>query len=178
LRLGTTVLRSIALGTSLFRAGAAHDAHDVARLQQRAFHAAEMALGLAGASPERDEAFTGALLCDVGLAVLAAMAPDRARAIAGTGAERLAAERLELGATHAEIGAQLLDLWGLPLSIVEAVGKHHTPEEIPSAHALVAAIAHVTDALIDSEEPYPPLVAAYGLEPGIARLRAEGSAAC
>ena len=32
------------------------------------------------------------------------------------------------GATHAEVGAYLLGLWGLPFQIVEAVANHHAPE--------------------------------------------------
>lgn len=40
-------------------------------------------------------------------------------------------ERCELGATHACVGAYLLGLWGLPDSIVEAIGFHHRPAECP-----------------------------------------------
>lgn len=40
-----------------------------------------------------------------------------------------AAERARLGVTHAEIGAYLLGLWGLPADVVEAVGSHHLPLE-------------------------------------------------
>ena len=35
-----------------------------------------------------------------------------------------------LGVTHAEIGAYLLGIWGLPYSIVEAVAHHHTPRRV------------------------------------------------
>ena len=36
-------------------------------------------------------------------------------------------ERQELGATHADIGAYLLGLWGLGDPILEAVAFHHHP---------------------------------------------------
>jgi HD-like signal output (HDOD) protein len=39
-----------------------------------------------------------------------------------------AAEQLVLGATHPEVGACLLELWGLPPRIVEGVLLHHTPQ--------------------------------------------------
>jgi HD-like signal output (HDOD) protein len=39
-------------------------------------------------------------------------------------------ERDELGVTHAELGAYLLGLWGLPDAIVEVTAWHHYP---PSA---------------------------------------------
>lgn len=176
-RIGINVLRSVALGTSLFRSDAGKDAREVESLQRRAFEGAELALCLAGASAEREEAFTAALLCDIGISVIAALAPDLAGLAGGSHAARVHDERLALGATHAEIGAHLLDLWGLPLSIVEAVGLHHTPGEIPSKHALAAAIVHVTDALVDGDEPCPAVMASYGLEPAVMKVRAERSGA-
>ncbi len=42
----------------------------------------------------------------------------------------LAVEKLTLGVTHAEVGAYLLSLWGMPYDIVEAVAFHHNPEKI------------------------------------------------
>jgi hypothetical protein len=38
------------------------------------------------------------------------------------------AEQQVLGVTHAELGAYLLGLWGLPYAIVEATAYHHLPE--------------------------------------------------
>ena len=45
----------------------------------------------------------------------------------GLGRGGLGAERAAFQATHAEVGAYLLDLWGLPLPLVEAVALHHEP---------------------------------------------------
>jgi HD-like signal output (HDOD) protein len=54
------------------------------------------------------------------------------------------------GATHAEVGAYLLGLWGLPTSIVEAVALHHTPTSITShGYDLLGALA-VSHALLES----------------------------
>src|SRR5208282_2590469 len=39
-------------------------------------------------------------------------------------------ERLD-GFSHAEIGAYLLGLWGLPYTVVEAVALHHGPNRVP-----------------------------------------------
>ena len=41
------------------------------------------------------------------------------------------------GTTHAEVGAYLLGLWALPLSIVEAVAHHHAPERLTSENPLL-----------------------------------------
>ncbi len=35
------------------------------------------------------------------------------------------------GFSHAEIGAYLLGLWGLPYTVVEAVALHHGPNRVP-----------------------------------------------
>ena len=54
-----------------------------------------------------------------------------------------------LGLTHAEVGAYLLGLWGLPDPIVEAVALHHTPASVV-AHEfdLLGALA-VSHALLE-----------------------------
>jgi HD-like signal output (HDOD) protein len=171
-RVGMRLLRSLALSTGIFRAITDPTALAAAeRTQKHAFETAQLALELAGASPQRDDAFTAGLLNDIGFAALAAMTPSQMRAIDGTVEEQLDRERAAFGATHAEIGAHLLDLWGLPLSIVEAVHGHHTPEAIPTTHAIVAAASCLADALAHGEEPSPALTAAYGLGPIVARLR-------
>jgi HD-like signal output (HDOD) protein len=41
------------------------------------------------------------------------------------GTEPVAAETP--GVTHAEVGAYLLGIWGLPYAVVEAVAYHHNP---------------------------------------------------
>ena len=77
------------------------------------------------------DAFTAGLLHDSGMLILAencAEAYKEILHIAGT--ERLALEQVEqdaLGCTHAEIGAYLFGIWGLPDAIVEAVAFHHKP---------------------------------------------------
>lgn len=81
----------------------------------------------------------GALLHDVGKLVIAERAPDHfARAIAGAredGRPLFAVEEELIGVSHAEVGAYLLSLWGLPYPVVEAVAHHHHPERV-SQHKL------------------------------------------
>jgi HD-like signal output (HDOD) protein len=81
----------------------------------------------------RDLAGIAALLHDVGLLVIAAQ-PELSRAV-DTYAERAAvgnelAERTVLGTSHAEVGAYLLELWGLPRAIAAAVADHHTDPSV------------------------------------------------
>jgi hypothetical protein len=60
------------------------------------------------------------------------------------------AELSVIGASHAEIGAYLLGLWGLPYAVLEAVAFQHHPDQVQqkgfdilaalsTAHALLPA---------------------------------------
>lgn len=59
----------------------------------------------------------------------------------------LTGERQVFGTTHAEVGAYLLGLWGLPDGIVEAVAFHHRPEASPSDGFTPLAAVHVVNCL-------------------------------
>ena len=82
-----------------------------------------------------DDALTAGLLHDIGKLVLACAFSSQYKSILSRAAEEKigmwAAEREVLGCSHAEIGAYLLGLWGLPHSIVEAVAWHHRPSDSP-----------------------------------------------
>ena len=73
------------------------------------------------------------------------MPAELAQALALSRTERrplLECERRMTGATHAEIGAYLLGLWGLPYPIVEAVALHHAPTTVTRhGYDLVGALA-------------------------------------
>lgn len=78
-----------------------------------------------------DEYRTAGLLHDIGKLILASNLPEAyARIIETVQRETRPVHEVEreaLGATHAEMGAYLLRLWGLPDSVVEAVLLHHAP---------------------------------------------------
>ncbi len=97
------------------------------------------------------EAFTGALLHDIGKLVLARSLPDDyADVLSEADADQVPtwmAERDMLGTTHAEIGAYLLSLWGLPEAIVEAVAWHHQPSGNPAAAFGPLVVVHVADVI-------------------------------
>lgn len=100
----------------------------------------------AEAGSETAAAGTAALLCDVGQLALAAREGDRygaAAAVYATSSEPLhAVELREHGFTHADVGAALLMLWGLPADALHAVRHHHgdhAPRSVPSAPPPTAA---------------------------------------
>jgi HD-like signal output (HDOD) protein/ActR/RegA family two-component response regulator len=78
-----------------------------------------------------DDAFTSGLLHDIGILMLACRFPEKyAKTIIfakGNSIPIWEAEQEFFSTTHAEIGAYLLGLWGLPSNIVEATAYHHRP---------------------------------------------------
>ena len=57
-------------------------------------------------------------------------------------------EQEERGVTHAEVGGQLLGLWGLTDGIVEAVAYHHHPQTVPQAQLDAVAAVAIANALV------------------------------
>ncbi len=99
-------------------------------------------------------AFTAGVLHDIGLLVIATRLPKRfAEAIAkskDTNQPLQVVENELYGITHAEIGAYLLGLWGLPYPILEAAAFHHRPSDLPQESFSVLTAVHVASALVAS----------------------------
>lgn len=110
----------------------------------------------AGASPQViDEAFTAALLHDVGVLVLAANRPeDYAQVLDLMRRKRLpdwAAEREVFGADHAHVGAYLLGIWGLGDGIIEAVAFHQHPGECQASGFTAVTAVHVANVIAEQQ---------------------------
>ena len=106
-----------------------------------------------------DTAFTAGLLHDIGKLLLAGNIPDTYDKIIEQAQRRKAplpqVELEVLGCTHAEVGACLLGLWGLPLPILEAIAWHHTPAQSEDQDFTLLTAVHVADAL-DHEKKAAP----------------------
>lgn len=93
----------------------------------------------------RDAAIVAALLHDIGKLVLLYKMPYRfVRLLARARAEQRPLHQIEeelWGITHAEVGAYLLGLWGLPVRVTEAIAYHHGPAAVP--HRRFDAVAGV-----------------------------------
>ena len=92
------------------------------------------------------------MLHDIGKLVLWARRPDvyagAAQDARGSGRPLYEVEVERLGVSHAEIGAYLLGLWGLPYPIVEAVANHHDPSRVKEQGSFGAlGAAHVGEFL-------------------------------
>ena len=138
-----------------------------------------------GSEQLRGDALTAGLLHDSGKLILAANLPDRysevLKVVRDDGVPLWEAERKHLGATHAELGAYLLGLWGLPDPIVEAVAFHHAPSRCPVEGLTPLLAVHVANALLRtpnrSADPsdipcldveYRPAARLAGSHPGLA----------
>lgn len=153
---GLERLKSLALSACVFTAieGAPHIHRLLSDLQDRSLRKARFAHSLLDGEHGADEAFTAALLLDVGQAVLALGSPERFEAMITEARDRnLPWQEVEakyFGASHPEVGACLLGLWGLPLELIEAVAHHHRPSVIARPQTRVLAAIHVADAAVDA----------------------------
>ena len=96
-----------------------------------------------------DIAFTAGLLCNIGKIVIGTFVEKESEAIYKLAFEDnlsfQCAEQEVLGVDHAEIGADLLESWGLPGSVVEVVRWHHEPDRCPEEYQATADIVHVAE---------------------------------
>lgn len=96
-----------------------------------------------------DDAFAAGLLHDVGRLVLASACTEQYKGLFETvRREKMtltAAESKIFGCTHADVGAYLLGLWGLPNTVVQAVAWHHTPARAGLSGFSPVIAVHVAD---------------------------------
>ncbi len=126
---------------------------DPEHLQRHAQLTAQACKSLATGKVSPDDAWLAGLVHDIGYKVLVLECPeDLKRAIVlsqAHGQPLIQCEKEIIGATHAEIGAYLLGLWGLPYAIVEAVALHHTPDIVPLHGFDLLATLAVSHALLE-----------------------------
>jgi HD-like signal output (HDOD) protein len=88
-----------------------------------------------GAGRETTEtAYVGGLLQDMGILVLASSFPEAYDRVAEVVLQEhvllTTAEQEEFAINHAEVGAYLLGLWGIPTAVLQIVAGHHRPQQI------------------------------------------------
>lgn len=112
-------------------------------------------------SPERF--FVGGLLHDIGRLIMYLTAPQESERILGNyQSQKAPCCRVEfevLGFDHADLGAELLTLWKIPVALVEMVRRHHNPDLFHST-IIDGATVHCADFIStalefgNSGEPY------------------------
>jgi putative nucleotidyltransferase with HDIG domain len=106
-----------------------------------------------------EASLAGGLLHDVGMLLLLTYFPERYQetiTLLNNGECSLMEAELEIfGATHAEVGAYLLGLWGIPTSVIEALAFHHCPAK-SLVHTLNPLIAvHIANGLVEEKDLHP-----------------------
>ncbi|HEX8818188.1 MAG TPA: response regulator [Terriglobales bacterium] len=101
-----------------------------------------------------DACFTAGLLHDIGKLVLIGNLPEKYKTavarVMNEGVPLIDAERECLECTHAEVGAYLMGIWGLPHAMVEAAAWHHLPSVAPSKHFSPVTAVHAADSFISA----------------------------
>jgi len=106
-----------------------------------------------------DQCFLAGLLHDIGRIILADGLPEQYARVWHEAREKhlpvWQAEQSEFGATHADVGAYLLGLWGLPNPVVEAVALQHSPALCVTTGFSPLAAVHVASAFAHEKEGSP-----------------------
>lgn len=133
--LGVGVIRSVILSLHIFNSfeHASSPSFSLPMLWSHSMRVGAMAraIGQHECLPRdaADHAYIAALLHDVGKLLLRAHCPEEYtrvfEEVRGSNRRVAEVEAEQLGLTHAEVGAYLLGLWGLPPEVVQAVASHH-----------------------------------------------------
>ena len=109
-------------------------------------------LAQGGLRSSAEQVFVGGILQDVGILVLASNFPeayDRVAEILLTRQAPLTAVEQEVFAvTHAEVGACLLGLWGIPPQVLRTVSLHHSPHLIQEPGFCPEVAVYAADILV------------------------------
>jgi putative nucleotidyltransferase with HDIG domain len=172
--LGVSLIRALVLGVHLFSAFDARPARafSVDTIWRHSLRTALLARRImeleGGDECLKEQAFTAGVLHDIGKLAFAAELPEpylqtlkRARA---QRCPLFQAELAAFGATHAELGACLLGLWGLPTPLVEAVAFHHQPATSADTAFSPLTAVHVADVLAQEKGRLSGEAAPYALD--------------
>jgi len=159
--LGFVMVRNLVLTVEVFQSAQSLPSLSMDALQEHALRVAALARSLCSDKAQADDAFMAGLLHDIGYLIMATEMPDRLeQALALAAQEQIPPYQAEyrlLGVSHAEIGAYLLGLWGLPYPIIEAVANHHQPQRVPQRDFDVLAAVYLANLLVQElTPPHPP----------------------
>ncbi|HTU23282.1 MAG TPA: HDOD domain-containing protein [Gemmataceae bacterium] len=98
-------------------------------------------------NPDADSEMVAALLCDLGALVLREIFPESYHQLLSHPIDNFVCHQCELeekliGVDHAEVGAHLLRLWGLPDEITQAIRYHHRPADSQGQDTVVVERAY------------------------------------
>lgn len=158
--LGFNAVRNLVMSAEVFASWSTRSAPsglEPERLQSRAHRVAIAAQSILGRGTAADDALLAGLFHNIGYWVLlqecrqdleAALELARSRQL-----PMHEAERQIIGASHAEIGAYLLGLWGLPNTVIEAVALQYRPLQVQQSSFDVLAALATAETLLAADTP-------------------------
>src|ERR1700722_19506938 len=156
--LGFTVIRNLVMSVEIFSQWPSNASGHLnrAKLQAHVCAVAAAASALTVKTPIADDTMLAGLVHDIGYSVLAQECPAELRASVELAAAMAIpvheAESRIIGASHAEIGAHLLGIWGLPYSVIEAVAHHPEPQRVSQSHFDVLAALTIAQSLVHADD--------------------------
>lgn len=157
--LGITVLHDLVLTLEVFRSFIPNELVSLEYIEAFHRHAqltARIAAGIAQKTQIPPAVVLAALMHDIGKLVIAERTPAHfARAILQAREEGKPLHEIEerlSRISHAEVGAYLLSLWGLPYPVVEAVAHHHHPRRVPANGVDMVLVVYVCNLLAHERE--------------------------
>ncbi len=171
--LGLATLRSLVLSVGIFaqygQESCPHFSLDV--LASHSWETAVIARTISQMQHQEtklvDHCFLAGLLHDVGQLILAfGLQEEYTQVSAKAKRDSVPVWQVEqefFGATHADVGAYLLALWGLSNPVIEAVAQHHHPDRCVGADFSPAVAVHIADVFAhefsatETEVPPPQL---------------------
>jgi HD-like signal output (HDOD) protein len=161
--LGLDTIKALVLGLGIFSELPVKSGRlfSVSGLWSHSMTCATFAKAIAGRESEDttliEQAFIGGLLHDVGkLLLFAKKRPEYEQAIDQALEDDRPIQETErdlFGASHCDVGAYLLGLWGLPGPVVEAQLFHQRIADYPDPGLSPALIVHVADGLYHQLQP-------------------------
>jgi putative nucleotidyltransferase with HDIG domain len=175
--LGVEILRALMLSIQAFKFYETKSNHSLS-LKQLWTHCLKIAVAAKRlaryerlSAAEAEEAFVAGLLHDIGKLVLSANAPaDYQLVTKRSRAGEMSVSELEqevFGATHAQVGAYLLGLWGLPDAIIDAVESHHCFSQLAPDHFSAGVAVQVAQCLEFPQERMDALDRTYLEQSGL-----------
>ena len=158
--LGLETISSLAIGIGVFTQfeSEIEDKTYVNRLWNHSALVGSLAKRIAAIENKEmeNDSFSAGLLHDIGEVLLAVNMPKefvKTKSLLKKGDTFSREIELEFfGATHEEIGAYLLSLWGLPREVVEAVAYHHNPGVYQTSSFTSLTAVHIAEAFEASAE--------------------------
>jgi putative nucleotidyltransferase with HDIG domain len=158
--LGTTMLKNLVTSVSMWRSLEEARPEAVSGMARVHTHCQRVATlsrkMMSGSRVRAEEAFVAGLLHDIGETLLLIYLPERFERATGQalakGVAFHTAERELYDVDHAELGAHLLDAWGLPFPVLEAVAFHHSAPELEHTSLETADAVYISELLVSAKE--------------------------